>query len=285
MEYEKITPTISTCALKIYDTRKEINESYSSDWHMHPEHEIIRLVSGEKYFYVGGEEIALSPGDIIFVDSNVPHKTVTPVGSSSVLLQFHVTSSETASRQFELNSILGKSKAPYTVFPAHSEINHRLSGCIEKIRQEYAGQEHYFDYFIRSYLLELIAILYRNQVLTDYHEFLERIPQFMPLLRYIDSHYPEHISLEQACGILNFHKSYFCKKFRDTMGVSFVEYLNLVRLSKAKTLMQTTAKSIGEIAFEVGFSSVSYFIKTFKAHNGCSPNQYRALLPDRRGYY
>ena len=69
------------------------------------------------------------------------------------------------------------------------------------------------------------------------------------------------------------------------MGVSFVEYLNLVRLSKAKTLMQTTAKSIGEIAFEVGFSSVSYFIKTFKAHNGCSPNQYRALLPDRRGYY
>ena len=282
MEYEKITPTISTCALKIYDTKKEFNESYSSDWHIHPEHEIIRLVSGAKFFYVGGEEIVLSPGDIIFVDSNVPHKTVTPVGSASVLLQFHITSSDASSREFD--SILGRSKAPYTLFPANSEINTLLSECITKIRQEYSGQERYFDYFIRSYLSELIAILYRYRILTDYHEFLERIPQFMPLLRYIDSHYSEHISLEQACGILNFHKSYFCKKFRDTMGVSFVEYLNLVRLSKAKALMQTTDQSIGEIAFEVGFSSVSYFIKTFKAHNGCPPNQYRALLPDRRGY-
>lgn len=282
MEYEKITPTISTCALKIYDTKKEINESYSSDWHMHPEYEIIRLVSGAKYFYVGGEKIALSPGDIIFVDSNVPHKTVTPVGSSSVLLQFQITSSDASSREFD--SVLGRSKAAYAVFPARSEINIRLCECIEKIRQEYAGQERYFDYFIRSYLTELIAILYRNQVLTDYHEFLERISQFLPLLRYIDGHYPERISLEQACGILNFQKSYFCKKFRDTMGVSFVEYLNLVRLSKAKALMQTTDQSIGEIAFEVGFSSVSYFIKTFKAHNGCPPNRYRALLPGRRGY-
>jgi AraC-like DNA-binding protein len=273
MEYEKITPTISTCALKIYDTRKEINESYSSDWHMHPEYEIIRLVSGAKYFYVGGEKIALSPGDIILMDSNVPHKTVTPVGSSSVLLQFQITSLDASSREFD--SILGRSKAVYAVFPARSEINHRLCECIEKIRQEYAGQERYFDYFIRSYLTELIAILYRNQVLTDYHEFLERIPQFLPLLRYIDSHYPERISLEQACGILNFQKSYFCKKFRDAMGVSFVEYLNLVRLSKAKALMQTTDQSIGEIAFEVGFSSASYFRKVLRAVLGKSPSEIR----------
>ena len=60
------------------------------------------------------------------------------------------------------------------------------------------------------------------------------------------------------------------------MGVSFVEYLNLVRLSKAKALMQTTDQSIGEIAFEVGYRSDAAFFSVFKTHFGCTPAIHRS---------
>ena len=278
MNYELITPSISTCELKIYNENERTNGTYISDWHIHREYEIILILSGKKIFYINNVELELNVGDIIFVDSNIPHKTATPINSSAILLQFNISSHSNSFDESEAINIFRKSKTPYVVFKAKSIINKKISTCISKIQKEYLNQKYYFEYFIKSYLFELTAILYRNEILTDQNEFLEKEPHLVPVFKYISSHYNEHISLSEISNIANLHSSYFCKIFKSAIGISFVEYLNLVRINKAKQLLQSTQMNITEISYEVGFSSVSDFIKTFKKYNYCSPYKYKFLL-------
>lgn len=278
MEYELVIPSLSTCALRIFDANEGIDEIQIADWHLHREYEMILSLSETKNFYIGNDEVELRSGDIIFINSNVPHKCITNVGSTSVLLQFNISAVGNLFEELKLSGILGETKTTYTVFESNSSINRKITTCINKIREEYSRQDSYFDYFIKSYLQELIALLYRHGILTDYNKFLEGIPNLLPVLKYISEHYNEHITLADVSKVANIHSSYFCKIFREGLGISFIEYLNLVRISYAKTLLETTQKNITEIAFDVGFSSVSYFIKTFKKYNYYSPNKYKSIL-------
>lgn len=279
MNVELITPSITTCSLRLYDAKIPAKKIRITDWHIHTEIEMVLILTGTKTFYIEDEIIWLNAGDIIFVNSNIPHKTETPVGSSCVLLQFNTSSKYSDNSDYLwLENIGSITNFTHTVLKKDSDINSGLTNCIQKIRYEFSEKKKSYDYFIKSYIYEVTAILYRNEILVDYNEWLQRVRPLTEVLKYINEHYNEHISLSKISGILNFHSSYFCKFFKNIIGFSFIEYLNLVRLNKAKELMKSTSKSITEISFEVGFSSVSYFIKTFRKYNYCSPNKYRSFL-------
>jgi transcriptional regulator GlxA family with amidase domain len=66
-----------------------------------------------------------------------------------------------------------------------------------------------------------------------------------------------------------------CKKFKDVMNCSIMEYVMRIRLNKAKGLLRNTNKSIEEVAFECGFSSANYFGLIFKKEIGLSPLNYK----------
>ena len=280
MNFELVTPTFSTCHLRLFDSYVKAQETAVCDWHIHREYEMLLVTGTTKYFVFEFEEkeIAIEQGDIILVNSMVPHKTISAIGTTTILLQFNISTYGDLVDELKLGSILGRESAPYTIFKKGTPLNTELSNCILKINKEASDKKCYYDYFIKSYLYELIALLYRHGILTDYNKFLEDIPRILPILKYISAHYSEHLTLTEVSAVANVHSSYLCKVFKDTLGISFIEYLNLVRISNAKTLLEETEKNVTEIAFEVGFSSVSYFIKTFKKYNSHSPNKYKSLL-------
>lgn len=278
MLFEQIKPSISTCALSFYDS-KEINiANYVSDWHIHTECEILLQHSGEKNIFVNDDKLTLSAGDIIFINGKIPHKTITPSGSSGALLQFRLSCATTNSNDVEFEKILEMSNLPFVLFRFGTPTNTEIARCIEKIYIENSNKEKYYEYYIKSYLYELIAILYRNNVLTDRNEIMLKIENLLPVLEYVNKNYAEQITLKEISSIANMHPSYFCRVFKNALGVSFIEYQNLVKIYNAKKLMRYRQKSITEISFDVGFSSVSYFIKTFKKHNHFSPNRYKSLF-------
>ena len=61
------------------------------------------------------------------------------------------------------------------------------------------------------------------------------------------------------------------------MKVNFADYLDMVRINKAKTLLLDTSMPISEIAARVGYSNQSYFTKVFKHNTGFSPNAFRMI--------
>jgi AraC-like DNA-binding protein len=95
---------------------------------------------------------------------------------------------------------------------------------------------------------------------------------------YIETHQNEPLTLgavAQAAGASVFH---FCKVFRKTTGLTFTEYLGRARVEKARTQLLNPNRRISEVAFDVGFQSLTHFNRIFKRVFGQSPSEFRARL-------
>jgi AraC-like DNA-binding protein len=79
----------------------------------------------------------------------------------------------------------------------------------------------------------------------------------------------------KAAGASVFH---FCKVFRKTTGLKFTDYLARVRLEDARNRLLNPTLRVSEIAYDVGFQSLTQFNRTFKRVFGQSPTQFRARL-------
>jgi AraC-like DNA-binding protein/ligand-binding sensor protein len=93
---------------------------------------------------------------------------------------------------------------------------------------------------------------------------------------YIADHKSETIKLQQIAHALNVSTFHFCRKFKMETGVTFVDYLNRIRIERAKMLLHSSNLSVTEIAYEVGFQSLTHFNRTFRKLVCSSPTKYRS---------
>ena len=96
---------------------------------------------------------------------------------------------------------------------------------------------------------------------------------------FIEANYSERISLGAVAKVTHTSTFYFCKLFKRVTGVNFTDYVARVRVEKAKNLLFNPNLRISEIAFEVGFQSLTHFNRVFKRVTGQSPSRYRSQLP------
>ena len=103
-----------------------------------------------------------------------------------------------------------------------------------------------------------------------------------PLVRkarhYIEQHKMEPISLATIARASGANVSYFCKVFKKTTGLTFTDYLGRVRLEDAKAQLLNPNRRISEIAYDVGFQSLTQFNRMFKRVFGQSPTEFRVHL-------
>jgi len=83
------------------------------------------------------------------------------------------------------------------------------------------------------------------------------------------------VTLAETADYVHFSPSYLSRRFRETVGVNFKEYLTSLRMKFAVKLLCASDIPITEICFESGFGSLSNFICAFKAEYGVSPAEYR----------
>jgi len=115
-----------------------------------------------------------------------------------------------------------------------------------------------------------------NQVLVQ-HENAEP-PVITKAKAYIEEHQAEDLSLGQVAKAVATSSFYFCKIFKKMTGINFTEYLSRVRIEKSKNLLLNPNLRVSEIAYEVGFQSLTHFNRVFKRVLGQSPTDYRAQL-------
>ncbi len=96
--------------------------------------------------------------------------------------------------------------------------------------------------------------------------------------RHIDQKFREELSLPDVARVVNMSANYFSEKFKQATGLNFVEYVARTRIEKARNLLENPNTRIGEVAFEVGFQSLSQFNRAFKRIVGKSPSHFRAGL-------
>jgi AraC-like DNA-binding protein/ligand-binding sensor protein len=119
-----------------------------------------------------------------------------------------------------------------------------------------------------------------NQLVTEKNN--AEPPLVLRAREYIDKHKTEELSLAdvaKAAGASVFH---FCKVFHKTTGLKFTDYVARVRLEAARTRLLNPNLRISEIAYDVGFQSLTQFNRTFKRVFGQSPSDFRAHLSSRK---
>lgn len=115
-----------------------------------------------------------------------------------------------------------------------------------------------------------------NQVVVR-HENAEP-PVITRAKEFIQEHQTENLRLGHVAKAVNTSTFYFCKMFKRVTGINFTDYLSRVRIEKSKNLLLNPNLRVSEIAFEVGFQSLTHFNRVFKKILGQSPTEYRAQL-------
>ena len=93
--------------------------------------------------------------------------------------------------------------------------------------------------------------------------------------KYITDRIDEKISLAEIAREVNVSSFYFCKLFKQSTGMTFTEFTNRHRIELAKNELKQSTKPITEIAYFVGFQSLSQFNRSFCKFAGESPREYR----------
>jgi AraC-like DNA-binding protein len=93
--------------------------------------------------------------------------------------------------------------------------------------------------------------------------------------KFIEEHSAEELSLRKVAKAVSISANHLSEKFKDVTGTNFVEYIARTRFEKACRLLEDVDLRISEIAFAVGFQSLSQFNRVFRKFSGKSPSAYR----------
>jgi len=134
-------------------------------------------------------------------------------------------------------------------------------------KKQYRGMLRLLEIFGRH-----LSIL-SNQIATE-----SSSAEPMPVARakkFIAQNQDNALCLATVAKAVNTSTFYFCKLFKKTTGLTFTEYVNRVRIEKAKTLLADPNHRVSEVAYEGGFQSLTHFNRIFRKIEGQSPTDYR----------
>jgi two-component system response regulator YesN len=123
------------------------------------------------------------------------------------------------------------------------------------------------EYFAR--LFSEVSAALKNETVYTNDDPMERMKL------YVQRNFKRNLSLEMLADLFYMNPSYLSHIFKDRTGQKLVDYINQVRIDKAKELLENTPAKMSQIAKNVGYSNDKYFFRVFKGAEGCTPEQYR----------
>ncbi|HEV2330328.1 MAG TPA: PocR ligand-binding domain-containing protein [Verrucomicrobiae bacterium] len=173
--------------------------------------------------------------------------------------------------------------------PAEAQFNRTAKLLAEWGVQSNPGElrQAYFDTRVLSArqhesIVKLLSIFAEHLSMVSNQVVMQEQNAEPPVIarakQFITDHQMEELSLDQVAKSVHTSKFYFCKMFKKATGLHFTDYLARVRTESAKNLLLNRNLRISEIAYEVGFQSLTHFNRVFKRILGHSPTDYRSRL-------
>lgn len=255
-------------------------------FHWHEEMEIICVEEGSLVIRVLSETYECSKGDIVVIPPNCIHD-IRQKGSEEALyfnILFKLSllepdeNSVCYKKYFEQFCDLQNQFS--LILKNGSEINQKVTPhvryLIDNRHKKYETEELLIKgnlYFLMNNLQEAVGNvnLVKGRSSHQFH-------QIKPLLKYLSENFKDEISIKNASNLCLMSESYFMKFFKKLTGMTFVNYLNQVRLEKAELMLRTSDLTELEISEACGFNNFSYFIRTFRRFAGKTPGQYRKMF-------
>ncbi|MGL6198227.1 MAG: helix-turn-helix domain-containing protein [Lachnospiraceae bacterium] len=271
------------------------NGSMSQTSHMHKYFELVLIEKGSCLHMFQGNETMLIPGDSFLVPPEVEHGFTINEHTSIYNCQFypHVIDEET----FRLISNSVKIQQTDASYPKSSsdfraDINKQgivhlfpnefsfLLSLLKAMEEEQEKQENHSILLKKKYL-ELILVIYCKRLEQQYKNYDTakdgRQKTILQVLTSIENNLTETIDFNEIAALNGLSTNHFRKLFKDTTGLSPVDYVNRLRITKACENARGSDMNISELAASVGIYDANYFSRLFKQYMGCSPKKYFSL--------
>ncbi len=127
---------------------------------------------------------------------------------------------------------------------------------------------------VKNILESLLIYILRKLKRSGESENTDEISPIQKSMKYLFAHYRENPSLKEVADVSGYSENYFCKKFKELTGKTYVDFLSALKLNYAKIMLLTSKATIIEIAEACGFTSVSNFNRVFREELGMSPSDF-----------
>ncbi len=255
--------------------------------HYHNAYELYYLYSGERYYFIKDKTYHVKRGNFVLIKPYDIHCTSNfgKNGYDRCLIMFR------SSFVRDLADLMGE----HNIFECFDKdinlikLNFQEQSFVENLllsmTNEYNAKSPGYEDFLRTALYQLLLLASRH---AEGDESKESVTEntthktVSEVAAYINNHFDDDITLESISERFFISQSYFSRTFKKVTGVSFVEYVNGVRIKEAQKLLAGTDMNISELSEAIGYKSMTHFGRSFKAIVGMSPSEYRRIKKQPR---
>lgn len=239
-------------------------EYFYTHWHEHLE--IHYIIKGTSIFYCNQERITAKEGSLVVFNSNELHQGLSDGGKIEAIVMI-----------FELSSFSREVAHAGVLFQNVIENDKNIQEMMKEFYKENQEKQLGYKLACKGILLKILTYLIRHYVVAKLSEteLLKRNKNLVRLntvLEYIGKQYTQPISNRELAALIHLSEDRFNHLFRESMGISPLNYMNEIRLKKAKNLLETGEYTVLEVATEVGFGDLNHFGRLFRKKYGCTPS-------------
>ena len=253
---------------------------YQMPYHWHEEYEILYIQTGTFVLNLDEQNMTLKPGDVAFIAAGSLHGGV-PHECTYECLVFDIRLLLKCNDQCkqQIGDVLHKKIAVRSCFRREdSVIRHTIPPMCDALRSQCAGWEMITLGCLFQFLGECYrAHAYQQLDLQNVRDN-KRVLQLKTVFEMIENDYAQKLTLQMLSAAVHMTPKYFCRFFKAATHRTPVDYLNYYRIEAACNEIAATDKNITEIALDVGFSNLSYFIRMFRKYKGLTPGQYLSAI-------
>lgn len=228
-----------------------------SHWHM--EHELIACREGSAQVMLDDTMFNITQQQCIFCHSGCVHYISASPDSLLLVCLFNEKMYDPITSPFTLENPVFEDR--YGILPKLSEIRHELQ-----------NQPIFFECRTEAMIGEILVDVFRGEPLRKAQwQFSDVITRYKQLLNHIDLEY-EHITYRNAVQFMNMSDAYFSRYFKRQAGMTFSQYLNVVRIEKAVQLLDSDpTMKITDVMLRCGFNTIRSFNRVFREVTGFTP--------------
>lgn len=228
-----------------------------SHWHM--EHELIACREGSAQVMLDDTMFHITQQQCIFCHSGRVHYISASPDSLLLVCLFDEKMYDPITSPFALENPVFEDR--YGILPKLSEIRHELQ-----------NQPIFFECRTEAMIGEILVDVFRGEPLRKAQwQFSDVITRYKQLLNHIDLEY-EHITYQNAVQFMNMSDAYFSRYFKRQAGMTFSQYLNVVRIEKAVQLLNSApTMKITDVMLRCGFNTIRSFNRVFREVTGFTP--------------
>lgn len=258
---------------------KFVTMNHNAPPHWHRAMELQFILNGSASVTMNGRTHKLKPLDFVSIDSTQVHDVIYAM-PQTMGITIHISKNFMRRYIPDIELLSFRCNAD-TLSPTQTDAYLSLCNYMKELTVLYCKQPQSYQLKSNALVLNILAVLVdhfsipmADTLSVSGYNKLARMEQ---IYQYVEKNHSNEITLQDGADELGLNKEYFCRMFRQNMGISFISYVNQVRIDHIYQDLIHTDDSILEITERHGFYNQKLFYRMFKKRYNCTPLKLRQI--------